>query len=108
MDAQCTCTETMGVVLEYVDSSEKLEEVMDDLKRLSQIALIQNPLVNAVDRNAPNMQVMSVMEEFKGRQAGAHIKLENEVKRIQQVDPAMATQLKDNVPAIALLDMFQN
>lgn len=108
MDAQCTCTETMGVVLEYVDSSEKLEEVMDDLKRLSQIALIQNPLVNAVDRNAPNMQVMSVMEEFKGRQAGAHIKLENEVKRIQQLDPAMATQLKDNVPAIALLDMFQN
>ena len=48
------------------------------------------------------------MEEFKGRQAGAHIKLENEVKRIQRLDPAMATQLKDNVPAIALLDMFQN
>ena len=108
MDAQCTCTETMGIVLEYVDSSEKLEEVMGDLKRLSQIALTQNPLVNAVDRNAPNMQVMSVMEEFKGRQAGAHIKLENEVKRIQQINPAMATQLKDNVPAIALLDMFQN
>ena len=108
MEAQCTCTETMGLVLEYVDSSEKLEEVMSDLKRLSQIALTQNPMVNAVDRNTPNMQLMSVMEEYKGRQAGAHIKLENEVRRIQQINPAIATQLKDNIPTIALLDMFQN
>ena len=108
MEAQCSCTETMGLVLEYVDSSEKLEEVMGDLKRLSQIALTQNPMVNAIDRNSPNMQLMSVMEEYNGRQVGAHIKLENEVRRIQQIDPAMATQLKDNVPTIALLDMFQN
>ena len=108
MDAQCTCTETMGTILEYVNSQEKLEEVLGDLKRLSQIAITQNPLVNAVDRNRPNMQLMSVMEEYKGRQAGAHVKLEAEVKRIQKLDPDMVTTLRDNVAAIGLLDMFQN
>ena len=98
----------MGTILEYVNSQEKLEEVLGDLKRLSQIAITQNPLVNAVDRNRPNMQLMSVMEEYKGRQAGAHVKLEAEVKRIQKLDPDMVTTLRDNVAAIGLLDMFQN
>ena len=108
MDAQCTCTETMVTILEYVNSQEKLEEVLADLKRLSQIAITQNPLVNAIDRNRPNMQLMSVMEEYKGRQAGAHFKLEEEVKRIQKIDPDMVTTLRDNVAAVGLLDMFQN
>ena len=54
------------------------------------------------------MQLMSVMEEYKGRQAGAHVKLEAEVKRIQKLDPDMVTTLRDNVAAIGLLDMFQN
>ena len=108
MDAQCTCTETMVRILEYVNSQEKLDEVLADLKRLSQIAITQNPLVNAIDRNRPNMQLMSVMEEYKGRQAGAHFKLEEEVKRIQKIDPDMVATLRDNVAAIGLLDMFQN
>ena len=108
MDAQCTCTETMGKILAYVNSQEKLEEVLGDLKRLSQIAITQNPLVNAVDRNRPDMQLMAVMEEYKGRQAGAHVKLEEEVKRIQKIDPEMAVKLRDDVAAIGLLDMFQN
>lgn len=108
MDAQCTCTEMMGTILTYVDSSEKLDEVMEDLKRLSQIAITQNPLVNAIDRNRADMEIMSVMEEYKSRQAGAHSKLENEVIRIQKINPGLADRLKDNVAAIGMLDMFQN
>ena len=102
------CARLAARILEYVNSQEKLEEVLADLKRLSQIAITQNPLVNAIDRNRPNMQLMSVMEEYKGRQAGAHFKLEEEVKRIQKIDPDMVATLRDNVAAIGLLDMFQN
>ena len=35
-------------------------------------------------------------------------KLEEEVKRIQKIDPDMVATLRDNVAAIGLLDMFQN
>ncbi len=108
MDAQCTCTEMMGRILMYIDTQEKLDEVLEDLKRLSQIALIQNPRINAIDRNRADMEIMSVMEEYKSRQAGAHSKLEKEVIRIQKINPGLANSLKDNVAAIGMLDMFQN
>ncbi len=107
LGAQCTCTEMMGEILRYVDSKEKLDEVMDDLKRLSQIALIQNPMVNAIDRDTPNMQMLSVMEEYRGRQAASHSKLEEEVLRIRTIDPTMVDRLQKEIPTIALLDMFQ-
>ena len=80
---------------------------MDDLKRLSQIALIQNPLVNAIDRDKPNMQLLSLMEEYRGRQASSHSKLEEEVLRIKAIDPAMVDRLQKEIPTIALLDMFR-
>ncbi len=108
LDAQTTCTELMGKILRYVDSQEKLEEVMDDLKRLSQIALTQNPLMESMDRDEPNMEIMSLMEEYKSRQMGAEIKLEREVARIMKLNPDLAAQLKDEVAVVARLAMFQN
>jgi len=107
LGAQCTSTEMIGEILRYIDTEEKLDEVMDDLKRLSQISLIQNPLVNAIDRDKPNMQLLSLMEEYRGRQASSHSKLEKEVLRIKAIDPAMVDRLQKEIPTIALLDMFQ-
>ena len=107
LGAQCTSTEMIGEILRYIDTEEKLDEVMDDLKRLSQISLIQNPLVNAIDRDKPNMQLLSLMEEYRGRQASSHGKLEEEVLRIKAINPAMVDRLQKEIPTIALLDMFQ-
>ncbi len=107
LNAQCTCTEMMAEILRYIDSEEKLEEVLGDLKRLSQIAMIKNPLVDAIDRNSPNMEMYSLMEEYQGRQTGAHGKMQDEVLRIQGIDATMVDRLKDEVRAISELQMFQ-
>ena len=108
LDAQTTCSELMGKILRYVDSQEKLEEVLDDLKRLSQIALTTNPLMESMDRNEPNMEIMSLMEEYKSRQMAAEIRLEREVARIMKLNPDLAGQLRDEVAVLSRLSMFQN
>ena len=107
LNAQCTCTEMMAEILRYIDSEEKLEEVLGDLKRLSQIAMIRNPLIDAIDRNSPNMEMYPLMGEHQGRQIGAHRKMQVEVLRIQRIDATMADRLRDEVQAISKLQMFQ-
>ena len=58
------------------------------------------------DRNGLNW-FLSLMEEYRGRQASSHSKLEEEVLRIKAIDPAMVDRLQKEIPTIALLDMFQ-